>query len=141
MQVVKVFGLISNSNTKIPLFSMSVAAGIPVPAENDIESSVDLNEFLIEHPASTFFAHVAGDNLKANGIEDGDILIVDTAIKPQNGKTVVVMLGSDLSVKIYRENEGVPYLQTDNERFIPLKIEGGFEFKIIGVVTKVIHSI
>ena len=81
MEVVKIFGLRSGSNNagdRIPLFAMSVAAGTPVPAESDIESSIDLNEFLIEHPASTFFAHVAGDNLTDEGIEDGDILIVDT---------------------------------------------------------------
>ena len=95
----------------------------------------------IEHPASTFFAHVAGDNLTDEGIEDGDILIVDTALEPKDGKIVVVMLGSDLSVKIYRENKNGTYLQTDKEHFIPLKINSGFEFAIIGVVTKVIHSI
>ncbi len=141
MQVIKIFGLRSRGTNRIPLFSMSVAAGTPVQADSDIESSIDLNEFLIEHPASTFFAHVAGDNLLESGISDGDILVVDTSAEQQDGKIVVVMLGSDLSVKIYRENNGSPYLQTDKERFIPVKISEGFEFKIIGVVTKVIHSI
>jgi DNA polymerase V len=141
MEVVKIFGVRSTNGPKIPLFGMSVAAGSPVPVESDIESSMDLNEFLIDHPASTFFAHVAGDNLIEAGIKDGDILIVDTAIEPRDGKIVIVMLKGELSVKIFRENAGNPYLQTDNERFIPLEIDDEFKFEIIGVVTKAIHSI
>ncbi len=141
MEVIEIFRLRNNSSSRIPLFSMSVAAGSPVPAESEIENLLDLNEFLIEHPASTFFAHVTGDNLIEAGIEDGDILIVDTSKEPRDGKIVIVMLNGDLSVKIYRENEGKPYLQTDNEQFIPLEIESGLKFEVIGVVTKAIHSI
>ena len=141
MEVVSIFGLHNASIGKIPLYNMSVAAGSPVPVDDDIETSIDLNEFLIKHPASTFFAHVAGNNLKEAGIFDGNILVVDTSLEPKDGKIVVVMLGSELSVKIYRENDGNPYLQTDNERFIPVRIDSEFEFKIIGVVIKSIHSI
>ena len=141
MKVVNIYGVDSQSDNKVPLFAMSVAAGSPIPAESEIESTLDLNEFLIEHPASTFFAHVSGDNLKHTGILDGDILIIDTAREPRDGRIVLVMLGNDLSVKIFRENKGKPYLQTDDESFIPIRINDEFEFKIIGVATKVIHSI
>lgn len=141
MKVINLYGLEINSKNQVPLYAMSVAAGSPVPAENDIENTIDLNEFLIGHPASTFFAHVSGDNLKHVGILDGDILIIDTVQKPVDGKIVLVKLGNDLSVKIFRENEGNHYLQTDDKSFIPIKINDEFEFNIIGVATKVIHSI
>ena len=141
MEVVKIFGLQSHSVNKIPFYSMSVAAGSPVIADNSIEADVDLNEFLISHPASTFFAHVSGNNMKQAGIIDGDILIVDTSIEPSDYKVVIASLGNELSVKIYRELEGIVYLQTDHERFLPLSIDGLMEFNIIGVVTKVIHSL
>lgn len=141
MKVINIFGLSEQASTQIPLFAMSVAAGSPVPAENDIENTIDLNEFLVKHPASTFFAHVMGDNLNDTGILDGDILIIDTSIEPSNGKIVLVKLGDALSVKIFRDNDNGVYLQTDKESFIPLKISDGFEFEIIGTAIKLIHSI
>lgn len=141
MEVVKIFGLQSHTIQKIPFFTMSVAAGIPVTADSTIDSDIDLNEFLITHPASTFFAHVSGNNMKQVGIEDGDILIVDSSVEPSDFKVVIASLNNELSVKIYRELEGVIYLQTDHERFLPMSIDGLMEFRIIGVVTKVIHSL
>jgi len=141
MEVVDIFGFYHQASNKIPLYSMSVAAGIPVPVDSDIDNTIDLNEFLIKHPATTFFAHVSGYNLKDAGIYDGDILIVDTSLTPRDGKIVVVELRNSLSVKIYRDGNGIPYLQTDNEYFLPMKIDEDFEFNIIGIVSKVIHSI
>ena len=49
MEVVKIFGLQSHTIQKIPFFSMSVAAGIPVTADSTVDSEIDLNEFLITH--------------------------------------------------------------------------------------------
>lgn len=141
MEVVDIYGLNFQSNTKIPLYSMSVSAGVPIPVDNDIDSTIDLNEFLIRHPATTFFAHVTGDNLEESGIYDGDILIVDTSMKPRDGNIVVVELRNNLSVKIYREFNEQVYLQTDKEHFLPMKIDKDFEFNVIGIVNKVIHSI
>jgi DNA polymerase V len=36
-----------------------VSAGFPSPAEDYIESSLDLNKYLVKHPAATFFVKVA----------------------------------------------------------------------------------
>ena len=37
-----------------PLATDSVAAGFPSPADDYIETGIDLNEALIRHPSSTF---------------------------------------------------------------------------------------
>lgn len=120
---------------------MSVSAGRPVPVDNEIEREIDLNEFLVEHPASTFFAKVRGQALKNADIADGDILIVDTSKEPADGKIVVVAINGDLSVKIYRILDGEPYLESQNGQFLPLSIDPYIEMKPVGVVTKVIHSV
>lgn len=130
-----------NSGRKIPIFSMSVSAGVPVPVDDEIEQEIDLNEFLVEHPAATFFARVRGNTLKEYGISDGDILVVDSAVEPKNGKIVVASINNELTVKIYREIEGNIYLESDQKKFIPVEIDTYFKFNILGTVTKVIHTL
>lgn len=141
MEVIEIFRFQAATSHKMPLFSMSVSAGRPVPVDNEIEREIDLNEFLVEHPASTFFAKVRGQALKNADIADGDILIVDTSKEPADGKIVVVAINGDLSVKIYRILDGEPYLESQNGQFLPLSIDPYIEMKPVGVVTKVIHSV
>ena len=43
-----------------PLLQSSVSAGFPSPAENHIESVLDLNRHLVKHPVATFYVRVQG---------------------------------------------------------------------------------
>lgn len=126
---------------RLPLFIMSVSAGIPVPAESDVEKDIDLNEFLIDHPASTFFARIHGNMLNDVGISDGDILIVDTSLEPADSRLVIAQINGELTVKLYRELHGQIYLESHNNQFLPIKIEPYMQFEVLGRVTKIIHSI
>jgi DNA polymerase V len=141
MESIEILGFHPSSMKKIPLFTMSVSAGLPVPVDNDIDKEVDLNEFLVEHPAATFFAKVHGYSFEQAGIKDGDILIVDTNIEPVDGRFVVVLINDELTVKIYRNIDGNIYLQSHDKKFVPKDIEPFISFDVLGVVTKVIHSL
>lgn len=141
MVTVEIFGFQRKDNPRIPLFTMSVSAGRPVPVDNEIEKEIDLNEFLVEHPAATFFARVNGDSMSYAQICDGDILVVDTSLEPVDGKIVIVSVNGEFTLKIYREINGEAYLESHNGNFMPLMIEPYIEFRPVGVVTKVIHSI
>ncbi len=142
MESLEFFAYQAKEGPKIPLFQMSVSAGYPsAPAEQDIDRIVDLNEFLIEHPAATFFARVNGHNLRRLGINDGDVLIIDSAIDPADSKLVVALINGELTLKYYREINGKKYLQGEDRSFVPISIEPYLDFNIIGVVTKVIHSL
>ncbi|MCX6146465.1 MAG: translesion error-prone DNA polymerase V autoproteolytic subunit [Candidatus Kapabacteria bacterium] len=128
------------SSTEIPFFTMSVAAGIPVPVDTEVDSHVDLNEFLVEHPNATFFAKVRNESMLTAGIRDGDILVVDKAIQPTDGRIVVVSVNNSLTVKYYRIVGDDVYLESDNSQFIPLNFGNLIDYIILGTVTKVIHS-
>ncbi len=143
MENIEIIGYQTKDGTmnKMPLFTMSVAAGIPVPVDYGIDKEIDLNEFLVEHPAATFFARVKGDNLRAAGIRDNDILVVDSALEPHEGKIVLVTVNGDLTIKTFRDIAGEAYLESFNKQFLPLKIEPYMEFRLLGVVTKIIHSL
>lgn len=140
MQAVEIIGFRVGRTRKIPLFLVSACAGDGNPSGSDVESFVDLNEFLVDHPASTFFARVKGDSLDELGIRDDDVLIVDSSIDPVDGKFVLIYLKNELTVKVYRNIRGKEYLQSANNQFVPLKV-GSMNFDVLGVVTKVIHSI
>jgi SOS-response transcriptional repressor LexA len=76
----------------LPLVSSSVAAGFPSPADDYIESRIDLNDVLIRHPSSTFFLRVSGESMRDAGILDGDLLVVDRAVEPGPAGWVVAVV-------------------------------------------------
>lgn len=85
---------------KRPLFLSRVVAGFPSPADDYIDKTLDLNEYLIKHEAATFYCRVSGNSMKDLGIFDGDLLIVDRAVQPVNGSVVVANIEGELTCKI-----------------------------------------
>lgn len=69
---------------------LTVAAGFPSPADDYAETRIDLNLELIPHPLSTFFMRVCGDAMAADGILDGDLLVIDRSVPAREGLVVVV---------------------------------------------------
>lgn len=126
---------------KWPLYSSKVAAGFPSPADDYIEKYLDLNEYLISHPASTFFVRATGQSMINAGIFDQDILIVDRSLDAVPGKIVVVAIDGELTVKrLIRQEDGY-YLQPDNPDYPALKIRSDHHIHIWGVVVHVIHTL
>ena len=126
---------------EISLFVDPVQAGFPSPAAGDIERKLDLNEYLIEHPSATFFVRVQGNSMIGAGIHEGDILIVDRALTPGDGKVVIAVVNGEFTVKRLVIKEGKKVLMPENPRFAPIKIEEGSDCQIWGVVTYAIHKL
>ena len=66
------------------------------PADDYLETSLDLNEFLVQNRAATFLMRVDDDSMKDAGILDRDLLVVDRAAKPVSGSIVVVFTVDDV---------------------------------------------
>ncbi|HAT7071805.1 TPA: translesion error-prone DNA polymerase V autoproteolytic subunit [Legionella pneumophila] len=127
--------------TAIPLYTSSVRAGFPSPGDDYIESMLDLNEYLIKHPASTFFVRASGESMINAGIYSGDILIVDRGIEATHGKIVIVALNGELTVKRLSRQHGQVKLLAENPDFPPIDITEEYDMLIWGVVTHVIHTV
>jgi DNA polymerase V len=130
----------SSSTKLIPLYS-SVAAGFPSPAEDHMESSLDLNQHLIKHPSATFYVYARGDSMVSAGISDGDMLIVDRSLEAKNGSIVVAIINGEFTVKGISKVNGHLYLMPHNTSYNPIKITEEMDFEIWGVVTHSIHSV
>jgi DNA polymerase V len=83
----------------IPLVWSSVSAGFPSPADDYIETSIDLNRELIRHPFATFYVRARGDSMIDAGIRPNATLIVDRAIETKSGDIVIARIGDELCVK------------------------------------------
>jgi len=141
MKVTEVYITKESDRETIPMFLMSVAAGLPVAAENDIDRSVDINEFIVSHPLTSFFVRVSGWDLISRGIDDCDILLVDTSIQPSHDNLVLVNLNGNYYVKNYQIVDGEILLESDSDFYLPLRINDDFEYQIVGVVTVSIHMV
>ncbi|WED43533.1 LexA family protein [Legionella cardiaca] len=131
---------LENQLQGIPLYSSKVRAGFPSPADDYIESYLDLNAYLIKHPASTFFLIAAGDSMIGAGIQSGDMLIVDKNIEPTHGKIVIAALDGELTVKRLSKTANRVQLLPANESYQPIDITDSQDLVIWGVVTYVIHQ-
>lgn len=124
-----------------PLFVSRVSAGFPSPAEGIIDQKLDLNTHLIPHPVSTFFLRVEGHSMINAGIHDGDLLIVDRSLEPNDHKIVVAALHGELTVKRVHKKQNQLYLMPENKDFQPILITEEMGLTIWGVVTHVIHAL
>jgi DNA polymerase V len=130
-----------NTPLKLPLFVSRISAGFPSPAADYIDKKLDLNQYLIKHPAATFFVRVEGSSMINAGIHDGDILIVDRAIEPADSKIVIAVLNGEMTVKRIRKAGGKLYLVPENDEYTAIEVSEDMEFQIWGVVTSVIHKV
>jgi DNA polymerase V len=124
-----------------PLFLEAASAGFPSPAGDYIESRLDLNEHLVQHPSATFFVRVAGDSMIGAGIHDGDILIVDRSLEARNGSVVVAAVNGELTVKRLIRHNGRCMLKAENEAFSCADIPEQADVHVWGVATSVIHRL
>jgi len=120
----------------LPLFIHSVPAGFPSPADDYLDRSLDLNTYLIKHPAATYLAHAKGDSMEGCGIYDGDLLIVDRSRNAQHEDIIIAALDGQLTCKILDKNRQC--LISANKTYTPIAIGEFSDLVIEGIV---IHSI
>ena len=77
LKIMKLSDFIKNQKINIPIFMDKISAGFPSPASDYIENNLDLNEYLISHPAATFIVKANGSSMSNSHIQSGDLLIVD----------------------------------------------------------------
>ena len=123
---------VSVAGLALPLYGCRVSAGFPSPADDFVERSLDLNEYLVKHPASTWFAWAQGDSLRDAGIFDGDLLVVDRSLEWRQGSIVVAALDGELTCKILDLKNR--RLLAANPNYPPISIEGREDLVIEGVV-------
>ena len=118
----------------LPIDLVKVSAGFPSPAADYEDKRLDINDYLIRNPVSTFFFPVEGDSMQGAEIFDGDILVVDKSVRPQHGHIVVAFIdGQRLVKRLYRQ-AGRVALVAENPNYPTLDVREGMELVVWGVV-------
>ena len=140
MENIKIYKTKNLSSLSLDFYINPVSAGFPSPAEDHLDIALDLNEYLIKHPAATFYIYARGDSMINAGIYDGDLLIVDRSLDPKLKSIVIAIINGEFTVKRISKNKTGLYLMPDNATYKPIKITSDMDFEIWGVVTHTIHK-
>ncbi|MBI29103.1 MAG: LexA repressor [Alphaproteobacteria bacterium MarineAlpha5_Bin11] len=125
---------------EIPMFADKVSAGFPSPASDYMEHKLDLNEYLIPHPAATFIVRASGTSMLDSNIQSGDLLIVDKSLTPKHNDIVIASIFGDLTVKKIKKKYKKIFLVSGNSNYPNFEIKEEMECFLWGVVTYVIHA-
>ena len=120
---------------------MANASGFGAAADDYMERGIDLNEQLIRNKPATFFMKVSGSSMINAGIFDGDIVIVDRSIKPQNGKIVIAVLDGEMLIRRYEKTINRLRLVPETPKLSSIEVSEFMDFKIWGVVIYAIRSL
>ena len=141
MKITGIYSPQHSKTEKLPYFTESVQAGFPSPAQDHFEKQLDLNELLVKHPAATFFVNVQGISMIDAGIHSGDILVVDRALEPVDGKIIIAVVNGEFTVKRLSKKDNQVWLVSENSEFSDIHINNDTDFEVWGVVTYVINKL
>ena len=103
----------------VPLVG-KVTAGQPILAIENIEDQLIIPNDLAAMDTELFALRVQGESMIEAGILDGDIVIVHSQERAENGDIVVALIGDEATLKrIYYEN-GHVRLQPENHTMAPI---------------------
>lgn len=123
------------------LVEQGISAGFPSPADDFKEVRISLDKELVRNQESTFYARVSGDSMEDAGLSNGDMIIIDRSINPENNKIAVCFLDGEFTVKrIIKKNQKI-YLKPENKNYKELEIGEESDLIIWGIVTYVIKHL
>lgn len=120
----------------IPILGWT-AAGEPIQMALDFDT-IEVPRSLVKK--ETFALRVRGNSMIDEGIEDGDIVIIERRITAENGESVIVRInGDELTMKkLYIEKGGVR-LQPANPNMEPIYIRNQ-DIEILGIVKGIVRQ-
>ena len=125
---------------ELPFITAGIKAGFPSPAADFDESKISLDAVLVKNRDATFYAKAAGTSMIGAGIDDGDILVIDRSLEPQNNKVAVCFLDGEFTVKRIKVAKDKVFLMPENKDFEPIAITDENQLIIWGIVTYVVKK-
>tara|TARA_B100001113_G_scaffold338155_1_gene320069 strand:+ start:427 stop:858 length:432 start_codon:yes stop_codon:yes gene_type:complete len=123
------------------LIEQGISAGFPSPADDFKEIRISLDRELVKNEESTFYARVSGDSMIEAGLDDGDLIIIDRSLDPENGKIAICFVDGEFTVKRIKKEKNKLFLMPQNKKYKPIEIKEENELIIWGVVEYVIKKV
>ncbi len=130
------FEVLEEPMVAVPVLGWT-AAGDPIQMELDYDT--------VQVPASlvkkeTFALRVKGNSMIEEGIEDGDIVVIERAASAATGESVIVRINNETVTmkKLYIEKGGVR-LQPANPAMAPIFLKNE-DVEILGIVRAIVRQ-
>ncbi len=118
-----------------------ISAGFPSPADDFKELRISIDQEVVKNEEATFYARVSGQSMQGAGLDDGDLLVIDRSVEPQNNAIAVCFLDGEFTVKRLKVEEDCVFLMPENPKYQPIKVTEDNQLQIWGVVTYVVKKI
>ena len=131
----------TEGHLEMPYISSGIKAGFPSPAADFDGTRISIDQIVVKNAIATFYAKANGNSMIGAGIDDGDILVIDKSIEPQDGKIAVCFIDGEFTVKRIKVQENSLLLLPENPLFEPIEVTHENDFIIWGIVTYVVKKI
>jgi repressor LexA len=129
--------LTEKSLLEIPIIGR-VAAGIPIDAIENIESSIDYRSNLF-YSIPDYLLRVRGESMKDFGILDNDLVAVKKTKQIQDGRIMIINIDGEVTVKKIKISKDGITLMAGNDSFPNIKIQSEREFVVEGDVIGILR--
>ncbi len=99
----------SASVRNIPLIG-SIACGIPIFAEENVETLIPVSEKITKSNVEYFFLRADGDSMNKKDIFDGDLVLIEQTHVAQNGDIVVALINDSATLKEFQTRGNAVFL-------------------------------
>ena len=123
---------VESSQQKYPYIG-NIRAGFPSPADDFFHDYISLDELLVDHKETTFFARVTGNSM-SNDFNDGDLLIIDKSLEWEENRIALCFIDGEFTLKRIKLKDGKCYLVPSNKDFPLIEVNYEQGVSIWGVV-------
>ncbi len=121
---------------RVPLVGR-VAAGVPIPAIENVEEQIPVSSDLLRHNRDSFFLKVRGDSM-TDGIQPNDLILVTPGLEVRRSEIVVALIDDEATVKRYYPDNDRVILRADNPRYADIIVSR--DLRIVGKVTGLVRQ-
>lgn len=129
---------------ELPFFDTHVPAGFPSPAQDYMQTTLDLNKYIVKNKEATFYMRAEGEEMNDFNVRSKDILVVDRSFVPHDGNMVIVAVDGQLVLRRFRKMGKRVFLTLGNDddaQEISYSGIGEASIEIWGTVTFVVHDV
>ena len=123
------------------LSNEGVSAGFPSPADDFKELRISIDKEVVKNETATFYARVSGESMQGAGLDDGDLLVIDRSLEPEDNKIAICFIDGEFTVKRLKVKKDCVYLMPENPKYQSIKVTEDNELIIWGVVTYVVKKL
>lgn len=109
----------------IPLIG-SIACGMPIFAEENIETEIPVSTNIASGNKKYFFLRADGDSMDKKWVENGDLVLIEQTNIAQNWQIVVALINDEATLKEFQTRDQNVFLipHSTNPRHKPIILDG-----------------